>query len=204
MSVTTSRRAEAKARTREALLSAGVRCFAREGYVGTNVGDVSREARVAHGTFYVHFESKRALLDALLARFNEGLRDELTGALAGDGALLLRVRRAASIFLERCLEHRWLVVAYAERVGAGVTVEELRDGINPQVSERIGALLASVLAPDVDARLVASGLSALWLRVALHVVTAGADVTRAADTLARMTVGALDATSRPGTVGGEP
>jgi AcrR family transcriptional regulator len=46
------------ARTRAALVKAARALFEKRGFLDTNVGDISRRARVAHGTFYTYFNSK--------------------------------------------------------------------------------------------------------------------------------------------------
>jgi AcrR family transcriptional regulator len=198
MSVTANRREVRKSTTRAALLAASERCFAQRGYRATAIADITREAGVAYGTFYVHFESKGALLDLSLARFNEALEIDLGRALSGPGDVERRIHDAAAIFLARCRERRWLVVALAERAGTGVTAEALRDGINPEVRGLLRALLAGAIAEDVDAELVVSSLLALWLRVALQVVLAARELDDdvAVETLARMTVGVLGAVAR--------
>lgn len=200
MSVTANRRELRKSTTRSALLAAAERCFARDGYGGTAVADITREAGVAYGTFYVHFESRSALLDVSLARFNEALSLELGRALAGPGDVAHRIREAAAAFLARCHERRWLVVALAERASAGVSAEALRDGVNPEVRALLRSLLAGRIAEDVDAELVVSSLLALWLRVALQAVLAERALERgvAVETLARMTIGLLGAVAPEG------
>jgi AcrR family transcriptional regulator len=62
---------ERGARTRLALVKAARALFEKQGYLDTNVGDISRRARVAHGTFYTYFSSKEEIFsevaDALVA-----------------------------------------------------------------------------------------------------------------------------------------
>lgn len=62
---------ERGARTRQALVKAARALFEKQGYLDTNVGDISRRARVAHGTFYTYFSSKEEIFsevaDALVA-----------------------------------------------------------------------------------------------------------------------------------------
>jgi AcrR family transcriptional regulator len=53
---------------REQILDAALRAFGRGGYHGTQVEDVVREAGVARGTFYLHFESKHEVFAALVER----------------------------------------------------------------------------------------------------------------------------------------
>lgn len=66
-------RRQQKAATRAKLLQAAQRCFADRGYVETQIKDIAQAAGVAHGTFYVHFANKEALLQELLTSFNVGL-----------------------------------------------------------------------------------------------------------------------------------
>jgi AcrR family transcriptional regulator len=46
------------ARTRASLVKAARSLFERQGYIETSVGDISKRAHVAHGTFYTYFSSK--------------------------------------------------------------------------------------------------------------------------------------------------
>jgi AcrR family transcriptional regulator len=48
-------------RTRAALLDAARRVFTRDGFVAARIGDISKEANVAHGSFYTHFSSKEEI-----------------------------------------------------------------------------------------------------------------------------------------------
>jgi AcrR family transcriptional regulator len=54
--------------TRERLLAVARELFGRDGYEATSVEAVLREAGVARGSLYHHFESKPALFDAVLDR----------------------------------------------------------------------------------------------------------------------------------------
>ena len=68
------------ARTRAALVKAARALFEKNGYLDTNVGDIARRARVAHGTFYTYFNSKEEIfsevVEALLADFRKIADDE--------------------------------------------------------------------------------------------------------------------------------
>jgi AcrR family transcriptional regulator len=58
---------ERRARMRARLLAAAARVIAERGSGNTTVDDFIREASVARGTFYNHFRTREALLDALWA-----------------------------------------------------------------------------------------------------------------------------------------
>jgi AcrR family transcriptional regulator len=59
-------RNQLKGETRRALLEAAALEFAREGYNGANINRISTAAGYAKGTIYNYFESKRALMHALI------------------------------------------------------------------------------------------------------------------------------------------
>lgn len=56
---------------RQAILQAAVRVFSEKGYFGARMRDVAAAAQVADGTLYLYFESKEALLTAVLEEFAE-------------------------------------------------------------------------------------------------------------------------------------
>ena len=59
------RRREQAAATRQAILEAAERLFAKRGYVGTSVAEIAEEARVALKTVYAIFGTKAEVLRAL-------------------------------------------------------------------------------------------------------------------------------------------
>lgn len=50
---------------RQELIDAASKVFMRKGYAATTVSDITGEAGTAHGTFYVYFEDKEAVFDAV-------------------------------------------------------------------------------------------------------------------------------------------
>ena len=180
-------RRERKVRTRHTLLAA-----AREqlGQGDLQIGALTRAAGVAHGTFYVHFPSKEALLDELLEEFNAGLAARLTPVLTSGGPMEELVANTADVFLDWWSEHRSFVASYAQRLAMGLAVSKLRDGINPPAVELLTAAFEQRDIPH--AGLVAHGLLATWMRIGLRYLFAE-DVSRqdARDVLISITLGAL-------------
>jgi AcrR family transcriptional regulator len=65
------RREEKKAATREALLEAATKVFARQGYLAASVDDVAWEAGLTKGAVYSNFVSKDALYAAVIERYHD-------------------------------------------------------------------------------------------------------------------------------------
>jgi TetR/AcrR family transcriptional regulator, fatty acid metabolism regulator protein len=85
------------------ILDAAVHVFAERGYHGARVGDVAREAGVAHGLLYHYFSSKEELVQTifrenwgeLVARFRavESSDEPAAAKLEGIAKILLRTWR---------------------------------------------------------------------------------------------------------------
>lgn len=63
------RAAEKRERRREEVLQAARRVFATHGYHATSISHLIDEAGIARGTFYLYFDSKKAIFDELLEQF---------------------------------------------------------------------------------------------------------------------------------------
>jgi len=75
-----SLRAEQVAQTRAALVAAGRRLFGQNGFRGTSVEDLAREARVTTGALYHHFPTKTALFEAVFVQAHTELMTASTEA----------------------------------------------------------------------------------------------------------------------------
>jgi AcrR family transcriptional regulator len=76
-------RRRAKADRREALLDAAARLFAERGFAGVSIEDLGGAVGVSGPAVYRHFESKQAVLAALLIDVSEGLLDGGRACIAG-------------------------------------------------------------------------------------------------------------------------
>lgn len=91
----TARRTASRAKRRQQLIDATMKCIARKGLGSTTLADVAREASLSQGIVNLHFESKENLLKETLrfladdykARFNKTL--EKSGPAAADKLLAL-------------------------------------------------------------------------------------------------------------------
>jgi AcrR family transcriptional regulator len=62
---------------REQVLRSAMEVFAQKGYHATSVGDIIERAHIARGTFYLYFENKRQIFEAILEVALQGLVSRL-------------------------------------------------------------------------------------------------------------------------------
>lgn len=86
--------------TRAALLAAGRRLFARKGFDGASVRDITREAGTNLGAITYHFGSKRGLYDAVLADGFAPLVERLGQAADPPGEPVERLGRIIDVLFE--------------------------------------------------------------------------------------------------------
>lgn len=73
---------EAKEQRRTAILAAASTVFAAKGFHASTIKDVARAARVSYGLVYRYFDSKDALLHALMDDRTRDLREHIDAAVA--------------------------------------------------------------------------------------------------------------------------
>lgn len=76
------KRERQKTARRDAILSAARKVFSREGFDGTTIADIAREAGVAAGTVYLYYASKIDLFAALNAQLYTVINDAIRNAEA--------------------------------------------------------------------------------------------------------------------------
>lgn len=132
------------AERRVMILDAARGRFARQGYHGTSVGDIARDAGCAEALLYRHFPSKQALLAAVLAEGGRTVRAEIDRALAeaGDdpfGALLGSMgRRRSAVDMEDALRVRSLAVSMVHE-------PEIRESLEAHVTAFRSLVAAAAL-----------------------------------------------------------
>ena len=99
-------RKEAMARTREALIDAGLRLAERTGLTGLSVNLIVADAGVAKGTFFHHFGDRASYLLALHREFHERLTAQIAAAITGMPPGRDRLNAVADTYLDGCLRDR--------------------------------------------------------------------------------------------------
>lgn len=154
---------------RDQLLDAASRVFAREGYDGTKILDIVREAGLSTGAVYGRFKSKNELLRAAVIRSTARLR------VGGEGATHLRDLITAPSALRR----RGLADSEAVRLEAYVAArrepevaaaladshDRWRDSMMPLIE---AAIADGTLRPDADPEAVLFLFRTLYLGTLLH------------------------------------
>ena len=92
---------------REQLLNAAERVILRKGLASTTVSDITVEAGVAKGTFYLYFSTKDDVVRALQARMYEFLLQRIAEAYAGatDGDWWAQVDQVLEAIVDFDVEH---------------------------------------------------------------------------------------------------
>jgi AcrR family transcriptional regulator len=95
------------ARTRAALVKAARALFERQGYLDTNVGDITQRARVAHGTFYTYFSSKEEIFAEVAEELQHQLQEiaDAEPDLPPDAPLSARIERSNRGYLRAYARH---------------------------------------------------------------------------------------------------
>jgi AcrR family transcriptional regulator len=66
-----------KEERRKQLLNAAIDAFGEKGYHRTQVSDIIAKAKVARGTFYLYFEGKREIFDAIMTELFDRVQAEI-------------------------------------------------------------------------------------------------------------------------------
>ena len=73
----TSRREQQRLETRQRLYTAALQIFRRDGYNECSIEEIAKLAGVSRGTFYFHFPTKEAVLEALFVDAEAAFVDEI-------------------------------------------------------------------------------------------------------------------------------
>jgi AcrR family transcriptional regulator len=167
--------------TRQAILTAAIARFGRDGYRATAVADIARDAAVGGTVAYAYFPSKEALF---LAAIDEDaaavIREALSGAFEQPGlpdwqdTLLGTLIGAVD---QHPLARRLLAGLEPEVTGRVLDIPALAD-LRRVCAERLAAdQRAGTVRPDVDPATMASGIVAIVMSLLMSVVQLGLDAT---------------------------
>jgi len=79
-------RAKQKEKTNQTLLAAAYRVFSEKGIINARMSDIAKEAKVSHGTVFLHFSSQEELI-CRVVEYYCGIIAQRTHALTAQGSL---------------------------------------------------------------------------------------------------------------------
>ena len=167
---------EQKDRRRLQILAGAKRVFAEKGFRHATIGAVAKAAKVSYGTVYWYFDSKEALLQALMDHEERQFREHLASAMAaaetdGNGEAMFRaaVRAALELFES---DRAAVKLLFRDASSLGSSHERRLHEIYEDFIDDIAAMIEAaqdagqlVTAPP---RLVAFSVAALISQVALR------------------------------------
>lgn len=144
-------------RSRDGLVDAARKVFAREGFQSARITDIAEAAGVAHGTFYTYFDSKTEIFLALLHRLEDELRYGPAGkeAIMHSDDLITQIYQANHRYLESYLANKEMMVVWEQAATLQPEVAQLRDEATSRFVQRIEEAIVRMKASDqIDAALV--------------------------------------------------
>ncbi len=85
--------------TFEVIEKAAIKLFYKRGYHGTTVKDITAEAGVAAGTFYLYFPSKIALYKHILSNFSHNIRKHIAEQVRSKDTRIEKERAGIKAFI---------------------------------------------------------------------------------------------------------
>lgn len=108
-----------KKERRHQLMQAALSAFGKKGYHDTQVSDIIAQAKVARGTFYLYFEGKREIFEAIIGQIFQEIAAQIR-ALPLDAydqiptQILGNLRRVTALLMKNPL---WIKLVFSDAVG---------------------------------------------------------------------------------------
>lgn len=144
------RREENKRRKREALLRVGLSLFSEQGFEATSIEQIAADADVARGTFYLYFDNKLALFEALMDRWSVPVAAALQ-AVEADLAAADTREQALGIYHRMTLQLAVLGLAHREEIGVAFRTSRQPGAAGALLRERERVLIDTVVRFTTDA-----------------------------------------------------
>ncbi len=161
--------------SRRAVVEAGLRCIASQGWAKASVSDIAREAGMSKGAVHYHFESKDDLVLQVLEHAVLGVQAQVLSAWQRPGSPVERLRHALlelrALRTGAAPELRVigeLMVASSSRPALRPPIGALLQSIRLEVERQLGLIVEQLglvprLEPAVAARLLLSAVHGMIL-----------------------------------------
>lgn len=156
---------ERGAQRKRALLVAARRVFERKGFIEATVKDITAEAGVAHGTFYIYFDTKEAVFTAVAHAVAEEMLAALSVPVTSE-EFPDRVRDALRRYVEAYRPNATVIALIEQLATFSPNLRQLRLDIRTAFVERTQRGIESmrtrgVADPDLDVEYTAEALGTM-------------------------------------------
>ena len=141
--VRTTRRRLSVEKRRELIVEAAGRLFGERGYDGTRLDDVAAAAGVTKPVVYRHFDSKRELYLALLARHRDDL-GTFAGLIPDEGSERDRLRAVLEAWLAYVETHSYAWRMLFRDTGGGPDIQAFRQEVHDQARRVLVEMIRSL------------------------------------------------------------
>ncbi|MFV2087103.1 TetR/AcrR family transcriptional regulator [Micromonospora sp. LOL_021] len=158
---------------RQQIIACAAAFFASRGVAATTVRQIADEVGILSGSLYHHFDSKEAIVEAILGPYLEDLRHRYAEVLAGENDPATRLRELVRASLDTAAAHPHATEIYQNDVNylRGLArFHYLKDVAREVQSAWLGVIEAGVSSgafrPDIDTRVFYRFIrDAVWLSV---------------------------------------
>jgi AcrR family transcriptional regulator len=167
-------RSQRGVRTRAALVAAARVVFERDGYLEARITDITKEAKVASGSFYTYFESKEEIFGAVVEQVQEDMLHARSGERPADQDVFAQIAAANRDYLLSYKKNARLMALFEQVVQIDEEFRELRRKRTAAFVRRNAKLIRGLQEngradPDLDPLIAAHALSAMVARMAYAV-----------------------------------
>lgn len=167
--------------TKARIINAARTVFERDGFVDTRVSDITKAARVAHGTFYIYFTSKEDIFRAVIMAHQQAI-DDARRATSGERLTIAAetIEAANRSYIESWAEHYRLMLAWGVAAEIHEAIARLREQEIERGIARIERSLRRMqttgcIATDIDPCYAARALSSMLLQFCIQTFRDGPD-----------------------------
>lgn len=158
-------------RTREGLIVAARRIFEKDGYLDARLSDISKEAGVAAGSFYVYFSGKEEIFAAVLERVQDEMLHPRVADSQHPSQLALDIEAANRAYLDWYRRNALFMRALEQAATSDAGLREVRrkrgEAFAKRNARRIRELQERGLAdPSLDPLLAAKAVDGMVGRMA--------------------------------------
>lgn len=87
------------------IVDSTIKLFYEKGYFNTTIADITKDAGVAAGTFYLYFPSKMSLYRYILMEFQHDIRREIATKVSAVEGRFNKEREGIKTFIKYAMEH---------------------------------------------------------------------------------------------------